>query len=81
MSYIGTHLPEMFVWWTLAWLVAASVAILLVWGASALASWAVDRLRKTKATVEAGRLREMPPLWPGVAEIPLDETAERLPRR
>ena len=34
MSYIGTHLPEMFVWWTLGWLAAASVAILLIWGAS-----------------------------------------------
>ena len=81
MSYTGTHLPEDLVWWTLGWLVAASVAILLIWGVSALATWGIDRLRKGKAAVEAGYRWEMAPLWPGVADIPLGETAEHLRRR
>ena len=81
MTYTGTHLPEMFVWWTLTWLAAASVAILLIWGVSARAAWGIDRLRKGEATAEAGHLWEMPPLWPGLAEIPVEETAGQLRRR
>lgn len=62
MSYTGTHLPEMFVWWTLGWLVAASVAILLIWGASALAAWGIDRSRQRRATAKAESRSEMTPL-------------------
>ena len=80
MSYTGTHLPEMFVWWTLGWLAAASVAILLIWGVSALGAWGIDRLRQRKATAKAGYRSEMPPLWPGL-DLPVEETAEQLRRR
>ena len=81
MSYTGTLLPEDLVWWTLGWLVAASVAILLIWGASALAMWGMDKLRREKATDKVGYRWEMAPLWPGTADIPLEETAEHLRRR
>ena len=64
-------------WWGLA----ASAAILPIWGASALAMWCIDKLRSEEATVEAGYRWEMLPLWPGVADIPLDETAEHLRQR
>ena len=53
--------------------VAASVAMLPIWGASALAMWVIDKL--------PGYRWEVGPLWPGVADIPLDETAEHLRRR
>ena len=61
--------------------VAASVAILLIWGASALAMWGIDKLRREEATVEAGYRWDMAPLWPASAHIPLDESAEQLRRR
>ena len=61
--------------------VAASVAVLLIWGASALAMWGIDKLPRDEATVKAGSRWEMAPLWPGLADIPLDETAEHLRRR
>ena len=80
MNYTGTHLPEMFVWWALAWLVAASVAILVVWGASALAAWGIDRLRQRRATARAGYGSEATPLWPGL-DLPIEETAEQLRAR
>ena len=80
MSYTGTRLPEMFVWWTLGWLVAASVAILLIWGASALAAWGIDRSRQRRATAKAESRSEMTPLWPGL-DLPVDETAEHLRQR
>ena len=60
---------------------AASVAIRPIWGASALAMWGIDKLRRGEATVKAGYRWEMAPLWPGLADIPLDETAEHLLRR
>ena len=69
------------VWWTSGWLVAASVAILPIWGASALAMWGIDKLRREEVTVKAGYRWEMAPLWPGSADIPLDETTEHLLRR
>ena len=56
--------------------VAASVAILPIWGASALVMWGIDKLRREEATVW-----EMGPLWPGSADIPLDEATEHLLRR
>ena len=56
--------------------VAASVAILPIWGASVLAMWVIDKLRTEEATVW-----EMSSLWPGAADIPLDETKEHLRRR
>ncbi len=80
MSYTGTHLPEMFVWWTLGWLAAASVAILLIWGASALGAWGIDRLRQREATAKAGSRWDMNPLWP-VLDLPVEETTEHLRRR
>ena len=40
--------------------VAASVAILPIWGASVLVMWGIDKLRREEATVW-----EMGPLWPG----------------
>ena len=61
------------VWRTLGWLAVASVAILLMWG--------IDKLRRGEATVKAGYRWEMGPLLPGVADIPLDETAEHLRKR
>ena len=75
MSYTGTHLPERFVWWTLGWLVAASLAILLIWGASALTTWGIDRLRRR--AVNPGYRSEMTPLRRGL-DLPLEETTERL---
>ena len=51
MSYTGTHLPEMLVWWTLGWLVAASVAILLIWGASALTTWGSAGCESERSTL------------------------------
>ena len=75
MSYTGTHLPEMLVWWTLGWLVAAAVAILLIWGASALTTWGINRLRKR--AVKTGHRSEMTPLWRGL-DLPLEETTEHL---
>ena len=80
MTYTGTHLPEMFVGWTLTWLAAASVAILLIRGVSALAAWGIDRSRQRKATAKAGSCSEMTPLWPGL-DLPVEETAERLRQR
>ena len=77
MSYTGTHLPEMFVWWTLGWLAAASVAILLIWGVSVLGAWSIDRLRQRSATAKAGSRSEMTPLWVGL-DLPVEETAEHL---
>ena len=56
--------------------VVASVAILPIWGASALAMWVIDKLRREEATVW-----EMSSLWPDAADIPLDETTEHLRRR
>ena len=81
MSYTGTHLPEMFVWWILGYLAAASVAILLIWAVSALATWGIDRLRRGNPAVEAERVWDMSPLWPGMADVPVEETAEHLRRR
>ena len=81
MGYGGTHLPEMFFWWTLGCVVAASALILLVWGASALATWGIDKLWTRKEAVEPEFGRELPPLWPGMADIPLDEPADRLRQR
>ena len=78
MSYTGTHLPEMLVWWTLGWLVAAAVAILLIWGASALTTWGINRLRKR--AVKTRHRSEMTPLWRGL-DRPLEETTEHLRRR
>ena len=56
--------------------VAASVAILPIWGASALAMWVIDKLRTEEATVW-----KIISLWPGAADIPFDETTEHLRRR
>ena len=59
--------------------VAASVAFLPIWGASVLAMWGIDKLRREEAT--AGHRWDMAPLWPASAHIPLDESAEQLRRR
>ena len=77
MSHNGTHLLEALVWWYLGWMVAALVAILLIWGASALAGWGIDKLRQRKATAKSGYRSELTPLWPGL-DLPLEETAEHL---
>ena len=63
------------------WGVAGSVAFLPIWGPSVLAMWGIDKLRRQEATVKAGYRWEMGPLLPGVADIPLDETAEHLRKR
>ena len=63
------------------WGVVASVAMLPIWGASVLAIWGIDKLGREEATVKAGYRWEMAPLWPALADIPLDETAEHLRRR
>ena len=58
------------------WGVAGSVAFFPIWGATVLAMWGIDKLRREEATVW-----EMGPLWPGSADIPLEETTEHLRRR